>query len=146
MGTAFDYIKSKKLETESDYPYKAVDGSCKFNSKKAKVGDKGHSNVATGKVAQLKAAVAQGPVSVAIEADTDVFQSYGGGILNSEDCGTQLDHGVVVVGYGSEGGQEYYIVRNSWGASWGENGYVKIAAVDGDGICGIQMEPVVPLI
>ena len=73
MGLAFDYIVTKNLETESDYPYKAADGTCKFVASKAKVGDKGHTNVAANSVAQLKAAVAEGPVSVAIEADTYVF-------------------------------------------------------------------------
>jgi len=63
---------------------------------------------------------------------------YTGGVLNSSACGTQLDHAVTAVGYGTEGGQEYYLVRNSWGASWGDAGYIKIAAVDGVGICGIQ--------
>jgi C1A family cysteine protease len=144
MGLAFDYLKSNKLETESAYPYKAVDGSCKYSSAKGKVGDKGHVNVKQNTKAQLMAAIAEGPVSVAIEADTTVFQYYSGGVLNSKSCGTSLDHGVVAVGYGNQGGQDYYIVRNSWGAGWGEKGYVRIAAVDGAGICGIQMEPVVP--
>jgi C1A family cysteine protease len=90
------------------------------------------------------AAVATGPVSVAIEADTMVFQFYGGGVFNNKGCGTSLDHGVAVVGYGNENGQDYYIVRNSWGSSWGESGYIRIAAVEGDGICGIQMQPVYP--
>ncbi|CDW90466.1 cathepsin l [Stylonychia lemnae] len=144
MGLAFDYLKSTQLELETDYPYKAVDQKCQFNKAKGKVGDQGHTNVQPNSVAALKAAIAQGPVSVAIEADTSVFQSYGGGILNSRSCGTNLDHGVVAVGYGSQGKQDYYIVRNSWGASWGENGYVRIAATNGAGICGIQMEPVVP--
>jgi C1A family cysteine protease len=94
--------------------------------------------------AQLKAAAAKGVVSVAIEADTMVFQFYTKGVLNSKSCGEQLDHGVAVVGYGSSGSTEYYIVRNSWGSSWGESGYIRIAIVDGNGICGIQMEPVYP--
>jgi len=69
---------------------------------------------------------------------------YTGGVLDSADCGTQLDHAVAAVGYGSEGGKDYYIVRNSWGASWGEAGYIKIAAVDGEGICGIQKQSLYP--
>jgi len=89
-------------------------------------------------VSQLKASIAKGPTSVTIEADRSVFQMYTGGVLNSSACGTQLDHAVTAVGYGTEGGQEYYLVRNSWGASWGDAGYIKIAAVDGVGICGIQ--------
>jgi len=144
MGAAFDYLVSAKLETETEYPYKAVNQKCKYVESEGKVGDKGHENVETNKVDQLKAAIAQGPVSVAIEADTMVFQFYSGGVLNSKSCGTNLDHGVVAVGYGNDGKQDYYIVRNSWGASWGESGYIRIAAVDGEGICGIQMAPVIP--
>jgi len=95
-------------------------------------------------VAQLKAAIDKQPVSVTIEADRTVFQQYTSGILDSTACGTNLDHAVAAVGYGSEGGKEYYIVRNSWGASWGDQGYIKIAAVEGKGICGIQMESLYP--
>ena len=69
---------------------------------------------------------------------------YTGGVLDSTACGTKLDHAVAAVGYGTEGGLDYYIVRNSWGATWGEEGYIKIAAVEGEGICGIQMESLYP--
>lgn len=71
----------------------------------------------------------------------DAFQMYTGGILDSNHCWSTetLDHAIAAVGYGTENGQEYYIVRNSWGADWGWKGYLKIAAVDGPGICGIQM-------
>jgi hypothetical protein len=64
--------------------------------------------------------------------------------MDSIKCGTSLDHAVAAVGYGTEGGKDYYIVRNSWGASWGLDGYIKIAAVDGPGICGIQMDSLYP--
>ena len=80
--------------------------------------------------------------SVTIEADKSVFQMYKEGIFDSTECGTSLDHAVTAVGYGKENGKEYYIVRNSWGPMWGEDGYIKIAAVEGDGICGVQMESV----
>ncbi len=81
---------------------------------------------------QLKTAVAVGPVSVGIEADSFVFQFYNSGIINSPDCGTDLDHGVTVVGYGVDSIKgEYYIVRNSWGPTWGDKGYVNIAIKDG---------------
>lgn len=142
MGTAMDYTADHPLALESEYPYKAVDGKCK--QVKGSSSNKGHSNVKVDSSADLKAAIAQGPVSVAIEADTLVFQFYSGGILNSTGCGTELDHGVLAVGYGKENGKEYYIVKNSWGSSWGENGYLRIAIVEGKGICGIQMEPVFP--
>jgi C1A family cysteine protease len=92
-------------------------------------------------VAQLKAAISAQPTCVSVEADTD-FQFYKGGILNSKTCGTNLDHAVTAVGYGTENGQDYFIVRNSWGASWGEKGYIRVAA-SGDGtsgVCGILLD------
>ena len=89
---------------------------------------------------ELKAALNMGPVSVAIEADSFSFQYYRGGIFNPKNCGIKLDHGVTAVGYGKEGDQEYYIVRNSWGASWGEKGYIRFAIIPAkEGMCGIQM-------
>ena len=93
------------------------------------------------------ASIQTGPTSVAIEADKAVFQQYTSGILNSTACGTQLDHGVLAVGYGSENGQNYYIVKNSWNTTWGDQGYIRIANNgDGAGICGIQMAAVRPTV
>jgi len=88
----------------------------------------------------LKAAIAVGPVSVTVEADKSAFQGYSGGILNSSECGTNLDHAITAVGYGSN----YYIIRNSWGPNWGESGYIRIATESGrsKGICGIQQQSV----
>jgi len=71
---------------------------------------------------------------------------YKSGVLNNTNCGTTLDHAVLAVGYGVENGENYWLVKNSWGTSWGENGYIKIAAVDGQGICGIQMGPLYPVV
>ena len=78
-------------------------------------------------------------MSVAIQADQKVFQTYKSGIFNSIDCGTELDHATNVVGWGQELGHEYWIMRNSWGPTWGENGYMRVAIREGAGICGIQM-------
>lgn len=145
MGTAIQYAHDYGLELESDYPYHAVDQTCQYDKTKVHAKPTGVQNVATNNALALKTAIADGPVSVAIEADTFVFQFYSGGILNSKACGTNLDHGVVAVGYGADAsGKPYYIVRNSWGSSWGLGGYINIAIVDGAGICGIQMEPVYP--
>ena len=97
----------------------------------------------------LKYAVSQTPVSVAIEADTFYFQSYSGGVLDSSLCGTTLDHGVLVVGYGSENGLDYWLVKNSWGITWGLDGYVKILKTNSSndlGICGIAMQPSFPVV
>lgn len=69
---------------------------------------------------------------------------YSSGIFDSESCGTSLDHATLVVGYGSEDGTDYWIMKNSWGTSWGDAGYMKLKIVDGAGICGIQMGPLYP--
>jgi C1A family cysteine protease len=78
-------------------------------------------------------------VSVAIEADKAVFQLYHGGIISSTSCGTRLDHGVLVVGYGTDKGSDYWLLKNSWGPTWGEKGYFRIArdSARGPGICGL---------
>jgi C1A family cysteine protease len=91
----------------------------------------------------LRDAVAKGPVSVAIEADQFSFQLYHGGVITS-GCGTNLDHGVLAVGYGTLNGQSYFLVKNSWGAGWGDEGYVRIGATDDNDVCGILDDAVIP--
>ena len=93
--------------------------------------------------------MANGPVSVAIEADTRAFQMYSSGVITGTACGTNLDHGVLVVGYGEEKDIKYWLVKNSWSSSWGDQGYVKIERSDGvndAGVCGIAMQPSFPVI
>ena len=92
----------------------------------------------------MKAAVAKQPVSVSIEADKIVFQQYNRGIFDNTGCGTNLDHATLVVGYGSENGTEYWIMKNSWNSGWGEEGYMRLKIEDGVGVCGIQKEPIYP--
>ena len=135
MDYAFQYIETAPLEQESDYPYTARDGTCKYVASKGVGKVKAFKDVSQDKSgSQLKAAIAKGPVSVAIEADQFVFQGYTGGVI-TRGCGSQLDHGVLAVGYGTEGSQDYILVKNSWGASWGDQGYVKIAPDQ----CGITL-------
>lgn len=89
---------------------------------------------------QLLAAIAQGVVSVTVDADSTVFRNYTGGVVTSTECGTALDHAVAAVGYGTtDDGIDYYLVRNSWGEAWGDAGYIKIGRNDPDGwgTCGI---------
>ena len=94
----------------------------------------------------MKTALAGRPLSVSIEADKAVFQNYSSGIFNSTACGTTLDHAVIVVGWGVSGTTEYWTVRNSWGSSWGEKGYIRLAITSGAGICGVQSSPLYPTV
>ena len=91
----------------------------------------------------MKAALATQPLAVGIEADKMVFQTYKSGVLDSSRCGTNLDHAVLVVGFGNDAdtGLDYWLVKNSWNTDWGDQGYIKLAIVEGEGICGVQMEP-----
>ena len=91
----------------------------------------------------MKAALNKQPLSVLVNANSNVFRSYKSGVVNS-GCGTQLDHAVLAVGYGVENGQEYWLVKNSWSTWWGEDGYIKLAITDGAGTCGVQMAPYYP--
>jgi hypothetical protein len=140
MDTAFDFLKDHDSCTEESYPYetKANDKcgtTCTVGVPQGSI--KGHWDVPT-ETSALMEAVAQQPVSVGIEADQTTFQSYGGGVL-SKACGSKLDHGVLIVGYGTDKGVDYWKVKNSWGPNWGEGGYVRIErGLPGDGECGIK--------
>ncbi len=145
MDGAFKYITQYGQCSASSYPYTAGTtmkaGSCQKCTPVAHISS--CSDVKANDQISLKGAVAMQPVSVAIEADQRYFQSYAGGILtDATKCGQNLDHGVLCVGFGEENGIKYWLVKNSWGASWGENGYVKIARSDSTndpGVCGITM-------
>ena len=148
MSGAFNYIIDNGQCTAASYPYTSgtgQSGSCKSCSAVAHLSS--CSNVKPNDQISLKGAVARQPVSVAISADTKLFQSYSGGVITSSSCYTSLDHGVLVVGYGTENGIDYYLVKNSWGTTWGDKGYVKIArssSTNDPGICGIAMDPSFP--
>jgi len=143
---AFKYAEKAALELEANYPYKGKDGKkCLAKKTEEKVGVKSYVRVPKDSVAQLKAAVDKQPTCVSVDASSYAFSSYTKGIMNSKKCGTDLDHAVTAVGYGKEGENEYLIVRNSWTASWGEEGYFRIAInKDGNGICGILMDSARP--
>jgi len=145
MEGAFKYVIEHGQCSLASYPYTAKDGTCTSCTTVAHVSS--CSDVKPSDQISLKGAVAQQPVAIAIEADTRYFQSYSSGVLTSSSCGTSLDHGVLIVGYGTENGINYWLVKNSWGTSWGIDGYVKIARSDSTndaGICGVAMDPSFP--
>jgi hypothetical protein len=125
MDYGFEYIiKNGGICSESAYPYRGVDGSCKSSCTSVATVS-GYKDVTVGSASALMSAANIGPVSIAIEADQMGFQFYSGGVFNGS-CGTNLDHGVLLVGYGSDGGKDYWKVKNSWGQSWGESGYIRM--------------------
>eukprot|EP00850_Spirogloea_muscicola_P010709 SM000064S19731 [mRNA] locus=s64:120221:123078:- [translate_table: standard] len=148
MDFAFEFIiQNGGLDTEKDYPYTAVNGQCDLereNSHVVTIDD--FEDVPHNDEASLKKAVAAQPISVAIEADQRQFQFYAGGIFDDE-CGTQLDHGVLIVGYGVDNATDYWTVKNSWGSAWGDHGYIRLRrnVQDNQGLCGIAMQASYPI-
>ena len=139
VGVALTYAEGTAIATESSYSYQGVKGSCKssFSNAISNGGVTGYSMVGSRRsttVSDMKSALAKGPVSVAIQADQRAFQRYKSGVLSS-GCGTRLDHAVLIVGYGTDGGDEYWRVKNSWAASWGDAGYIRLNTATN--VCGI---------
>jgi C1A family cysteine protease len=139
----FTYLQDKGSQAETTYPYKAADGPrCAYdNSKVVNHHVSGWNIVTPGSTEQLKNHIAQGPVSVAIEADQSAFQLYQSGVLKIKDCGLALDHAVLAIGYGTEDGVDYFLIRNSWGANWGDNGTIKLEYNAKECACGCATEP-----
>jgi len=165
MDDGFKYIEAKGDALESNYAYTGKTGTCSSSKQSNAAIKKGQMtsfhDVTTDSESQLKAAVAQGPVSVAIEADQSGFQFYKSGVF-SGTCGTNLDHGVLVVGFGTDSGKDYWKVKNSWGTTWGQAGYIQMARGSSSnstsrkllggggggagGECGILKQPSYPVI
>jgi len=149
MDQAFQYIISNAgVDTESSYPYTAEDGtSCDYTTSNLGATISSYTDIPSGSETSLANAVGSvGPVSVAIDANHNSFMYYTSGVLTIDDCSTsQLDHGVLAVGYGSSQGQQYWIVKNSWGTDWGINGYVWMRKDHGN-MCGIATAASYPVV
>lgn len=146
MDNAFRYLRTVKDDTEASYPYKAENGKCKYNPATAVVGDTGYTDIPKKDEDALQEAVANvGPISVAMDASHLSFQMYHSGVYNPWlFCSqTKLDHGVLAVGYGAtDDGENYWIVKNSWGRTWGMDGYFMMKR--GSNRCGIATQASYP--
>nr|BAN40993.1 cysteine proteinase 3 precursor, putative [Entamoeba invadens] len=142
---AYEYIKANGIVQEKDYPYTAVDGSCTVDVSKKYATITGYNSVPRKNDAELKAALVDGVVDVSIDASSAKFQLYKTGVYTDTKCGTgyfDLNHEVAAVGYGTLDGAAYWIVRNSWGTSWGDKGYILMGA-EGN-TCGVITDPLYP--
>jgi len=149
MDQAFQYIKANQgIDTEDSYKYTAQDGNCKFRKDTVGATCTGFTDLPAGDEDALATAIATiGPISVAIDASQDSFQFYSSGVYSDENCSSEeLDHGVTAVGYGSQGsGKDFYIVKNSWGTTWGDKGYILMAR-NQNNMCGIATMASYPLV
>lgn len=139
MDKAFEYIiENKGLATEADYPYRHEEGTCDNQKEKAVAATiSKYEDLPKGDEQALLQAVSNQPVSVCVDASGRAFHFYKSGVLNA-DCGNNCDHGVAVVGFGTaeeENGAKYWLIKNSWGETWGESGYIRI--LRDAGLCGI---------
>jgi len=152
MDYAFEFVETNGgLCSEEDYKYRAKQHKkclearlgCSKNDPISSYKDVSQSTAA------LEAALEEGPVAIAIEADQYAFQLYTEGVM-TDSCGTSLDHGVLAVGYGTDGNNDYWKVKNSWGSDWGEEGYIRLCrncnANKGAGQCGILMSASYPIV
>ncbi|CAK8577145.1 unnamed protein product [Lathyrus sativus] len=150
MDDAFKFIiQNHGLTTEAQYPYQGVDGTCSANQASTQAATiTGYEDVPANNEQALQKAVANQPISVAIDASGSDFQFYKSGVFTGS-CGTELDHGVTAVGYDvSSDGTKYWLVKNSWGADWGEQGYIRMQrGIDAvEGLCGIAMQASYPTV
>lgn len=144
MEYGFKYIEDNGICAEQEYGYKAVDGKCVKCTTITKIDS--FVDITPNNELALQMAVSLQPISIAIEADQLMFQFYHSGVFTST-CGTNLDHGVLIVGYGTLNGVDYWKVKNSWGATWGDKGYILLQrnVKSASGQCGLAIQPSYPI-
>ena len=150
MDNAFEYIINDGLCSNESYPYVGTDSMCSNTTCTKVVKMKHFKDIPSRNEHALMHAVSKQPVSVAIQANLQSFQLYKSGIYSDPMCGDDLDHGVLVIGYGydSDWDMDYWLVKNSWGSKWGEKGYIRIKKDINDtgGLCGIAIDPSIPVV
>lgn len=150
MDNSFRYLEEAAgLESEDSYPYQGRNMRCRYNKNKVVPGTKvkAYTDIKRYDDEGLKAAVATvGPISIAVSAGNTHFLQYGGGVFNGDTCNPgSLDHGILLVGYGSENGQDYWLVKNSWGPRWGEKGFMRLTRSKKNA-CGISTQASYPIL
>ena len=158
MDKAFDYcIENNGLHSDKNYPYLGTDNECMINcnvgdrncttfDKIYGSGDFNYTYTEPYSIYSLKNALLQNPVSIALNANSPIFRFYSSGIIETDnDLSVQLNHAVLLVGYNYDDKGLYWIIQNSWGEDWGDNGFVKIRAKDGSGILSCQIYGVYPI-
>ncbi|XP_068031077.1 cathepsin S-like isoform X2 [Anomalospiza imberbis] len=147
MTEAFQYIiDNGGIESEESYPYTAQNGTCHYNASARAASCSRFLELPEGDEAALRDAVATvGPVAVAIDATRPGFFLYHSGVFDDPQCSQEVNHGVLVVGYGSLENKEYWLVKNSWGVHFGDAGYIRMAR-NASNLCGIASYASYPLI
>ena len=150
MNIAIEYLAGVGSAGEEEYPYTSgtgYRGQCQMTGKSIMATVTTYVALPYGNEATLQEAVANvGPCSIAIDASQFSFQLYSGGVYYEPNCSSyRLDHGVLVVGYGSESGKDYWLVKNSWGESWGDEGYIKMSRNKNNN-CGIASDAIYPVV
>ncbi|CAH1174077.1 unnamed protein product [Phaedon cochleariae] len=145
MLRGFEYIRDHSLESEADYPYTARDERCKANDRRKGIVElTGYKTVPATEESLKEAVGTIGPISVAVNSIP--WRHYGGGVFNNNACtGLELDHGVTAVGYGTENGLKFWLVKNSWGTGFGESGYIRIIR-DSTHNCGVEKDASYPIL
>lgn len=152
MDSAFEYLMAEGIGlcSEADYPYEAAVGECRQDScdDVSNTAVIGYKDIQAYMVDAMLDGLNVQPISAAVAASSDVFQFYSSGVITGPDCGTQVDHAILAVGYGTDGDTDYFLVKNSWGSGWGENGYFRLDRNSSDdaGTCGILTMCSYPLV
>ena len=145
---AMKYWETSFAELESAYPYTAKHGKCAYNKASATAVEVTNYRFVAPRCAYtMKKGLVKQPLSVSVDADANCFMYYTSGVVDNPRCGTSLDHAVLAVGYGVDeaSGLEYWLIKNSWGTSWGDQGYIRLAITEsGKGTCGVQMWSLYP--